>query len=169
MIKNFSSSVLLAIVSSLGMGCAQVKSTSKIAVENKDYQIIVSDRFNDYRFDIDFISKSGRDICLDIDQWPSANTYGKHRVFGEIITHLDAKVEVISNTNYYTPKNATVSNDCRASSEAAYLSKCSLRIKAGQRLKSSIPYQYFDKNLSKDDDDSKKLIYKIDAVFCDFF
>jgi len=153
----------------IGVSCSSIVAADPIAIEGEHYSIKTTDRFYNYRFDIEFLSYSDKAICLHTDQWPSVDTYGQHRVHGEIIRGLDAEIEVTSNTDMYLPRQSNVSNDCKLNMESDFMEKCSIKIMPKQKIKTTLPYQYFSKELTKDPDRSKKLVYKVNALFCDDF
>lgn len=165
----FKTLALLTVTVLLDAGCASKKSNEIIAEEGSDYTITTYDNFNRFRFDIKFTSLSERSICLYEDQWANIDTYGQHRVLGEAIKQLDAEIFAISGSETYYPRASTVGGHCEAGTDAEVQKLCSQRIKKGDQLQTSLPYQFFDLEILNNEDQSKELSYTIHVQFCDVF
>lgn len=157
---------ILSVALLVSCATTQDGEKSKQIVTGDGYEIRISDNLEGRKFEIEFVSKAAKDLCIEFGEWPyvpEENGWPRslgslHFMSDQVYVLAGGERYPIKKTNFGLCETADASIDPRA---------CSTVVAPGISIKSVIPYEEFEGKIPTGRSVKRELFYDPHVDFCD--
>ncbi len=157
----------LATLMLIAGSCASTSGQSEVTpVQGKDFELRVVDNLSKAQFELEFLSRSDREICISQGQWPASENdlSPTSQLRLGSLSFMSDRVYVLSEGRRIPIKTSNFGYCLPPDDEP---NACSIIVESGARLTGVIPYKEFDGEISASPTVERRLIYGFAPYFCE--